>query len=140
MQITFPISHQPLSLAGMMPWSVGSRIPSRRSHIPSCCFAAIPEQLWDAQRVASLWVCPTPSPDVGGMKLCKPLGTPLVAFSTHPTLHPAIPFGRGHSLSPNICGAAAVCCFLGISKAFLSHFSWGRKECRGAEAVRDQRQ
>lgn len=77
-----------------MPWSVGTHIPSRRSHIPSRCFAAIPEQLWDAQRVASLWVCPTPSPDVGGMRLYKPLGV-LAPFRTHPTLYPTIPLAKG---------------------------------------------
>lgn len=83
-----------------MPWSVGTHIPSQCSRIPSCCFAAVPEQLWDAQRVASLCVCPTPTPDVGGMRLCKPLGVLLAPFRTHPTLHRTIPLAKGSLYPP----------------------------------------
>ena len=62
-------------------------------------------------------------------------GFPLVAcaaFGSHPTLRPSIPLAKGTHSPLSICVAAAVFCFLMISKAFLSpSFSWGKSERRG---------
>lgn len=70
--------------------------------------------------------------DVGEVQLClQTWGVSSgclcsLQVSPHPTfLHP---FGQGHPLSPDVCVAATVFCFLMISKAFLSpSFSWRKK-------------
>lgn len=89
------------------------------------------------RRVASLWVGPT-WPTWVGWGFAN-LGGGFLQVSPHPaSLHP---FGQGHPLSPSICVAAAVFCFLMVSKAFLSpSFSWRKKGALGAEIVRDKRQ